>query len=50
MMTLRAPKLLIYKKINIYASSIMTNPHNKEMPKEKNTMQLFINNNARFCY
>ena len=35
MMTLRAPKLLIYKKINIYASSIMTNSHNKEMPKEK---------------
>ena len=40
----------IKTKIKIYAGSIITNFCNKEMPKEKSIMQMFINNNARFCY
>ena len=31
---------------------MITNFHNKKMPKENSpfTMQVLINNNARFCY
>ena len=39
-----------YIKIKIYAGSIVISFHDKKMPKEKSTMQVFINNNARFCY
>ena len=39
----------IKTKIKIYGS-IVINFHDKKMPKEKSTMQVFINNNARFCY
>ena len=37
----------IKTKIKIYAGSVITNFHNKKMPK---TMQVFVNNDARFCY
>ena len=38
----------IKTKIKTYADSIITNFHNKKMPK-KSTMQMFINND-RFSY
>ena len=37
------------KKKKIYAGAMITNFHNKEMPKEKAPCK-FISNNARFCY
>ena len=40
----------IKTKIKIYLGHIITNFHSKKMPKKKSTMQMFINNNARFCY
>ena len=40
----------IKTKIKIYAGSIVINFHDKKIPKEKSTIQVFINNNARFCY
>ena len=40
----------IKTKIKIYAESVITNFHNKKVPKEKNIIKMFINNNARFCY
>ena len=40
----------IKTKIRMYAGSMFTSFHNKKMPKEKNIMQVFINNYARFCY
>ena len=39
----------IKTKIKIYPDSMIINFHNKKMSK-KSTMQVFINNNARFCY
>ena len=39
----------IKAKIKRYAGSMITNFHNKEMPK-KRTLQVFINNYDRFCY
>ena len=38
------------KKIKIYAGSMIINFQSKKMPKRKGTMQVLINNNARFCY
>ena len=40
----------IKTKIKIYAGSMITNFHKKKNAKRKSTMQVFINNNARFCY
>ena len=40
----------IKTKIKAYAGSMVTNFHNKKNAKRKSTMQVFINNNARFCY
>ena len=40
----------IKTKIKIYANNMNTNFHNKKNAKRKSTMQVFINNNARFCY
>ena len=40
----------IKTKIKIYASSIITNFQGKKNAKRKSTIQVFINNNARFCY
>ena len=37
-------------KIKIYAISTMTNFQEENATKRKSTMQMFINNNARFCY
>ena len=37
----------IKTKIKIYAGSVITNFQNKKIPK---TMQVFVNNDARFCY
>ena len=39
----------IKTKIRIYADSLITNFQDKKMPK-KSTIQVFIINNARFCY
>ena len=39
----------IKTKIKIYAGNMITNFHNKKMPK-KRIMQVFTNNNDRFCY
>ena len=39
----------IKTKIKIYADNMITNFHNKKMPK-KSIMQVFTNNNDRFCY
>ena len=36
-------------KIKVYGSSMITNFHNKNANR-KIIMQVFINNNARFCY
>ena len=38
------------KKIKIYAGSMITNFQRKKIAKRKSTMQVFINNKARFCY
>ena len=40
----------IKTKIKIYASSMITNFQGKKNAKRKSTIQVFINNNARFCY
>ena len=40
----------IKTKRKIYAGSMITNFHNKKNAKRKGTMQVFINNNAGFCY
>ena len=40
----------IKTKIKAYPCSMVTNFHNKKNAKRKSTMQVFINNNARFCY
>ena len=41
----------INTKIKTHADSIITNFHNKKMPKEKVPCKcISINNNARFCY
>ena len=40
----------INTKIKIYAASIITNFYNKEISKNKSTMQMFISINGRFCY
>ena len=39
----------IKTKIKIYADSMITNFHKKNAQR-KCTMQVFINNNTRFCY
>ena len=39
----------IEKLIKVDAGSMITNFHNKKKTK-KSTMQVFINNDARFCY
>ena len=39
----------IKTKIKIYSGSMITNFQDKKRQK-KSTMQVFINNNARFCY
>ena len=40
----------IKTKIKSYAESIITNFYNKKNAKRKSTMQMFINNDDRFCY
>ena len=41
----------IKTKIKTYADSIITNFHNKKMPKgTESTIQIFIDNNDRFSY
>ena len=40
----------IKTKIKIYANNMITNFHNKKNTKRMSTMQVFIGNNARFCY
>ena len=40
----------IKTKIKIYADSIITNFHNKKMPKEKAPCKFFFNNSDRFSY
>ena len=40
----------IKTKMKMYGGSVNTNSHGKKNAKRKSTMQLFINNNARFCY
>ena len=37
-------------KIKLYAGSMITNFQSKTNFKRKSTVQVFINNNARFCY
>ena len=39
----------IKTKIKIYAGSMITNFHQRKCSK-KSTMQVFVNNNDRFCY
>ena len=39
-----------YIKIKIYAGSMIINFQGKKNTKRKRTMQVFINNNVRFCY
>ena len=39
----------IKTKIEVYADNMITNFHNKKNAKKKSTMQVFANNNARFC-
>ena len=39
----------IKTKIKVYGGSVNTNFQGKSVPKRKNTMQVFINNNVRFC-
>ena len=40
----------IKTKIKTYAGSIITNFHNKKMPKEKAPCKCFIDNNDKFSY
>ena len=40
----------IKTKIKIYAGSTITNSRNKKNTQRKSTIQVFINNNAIFCY
>ena len=40
----------IKTKIKLYIGSMITNFQSKRNLKRKSTMQVFINNNARFCY
>ena len=40
----------IKTKTKIYNGSMITNFHGTKKPKEKAPTQVFINNNARFCY
>ena len=40
----------IKTKIKIYAGSMIANFQCKKNAKRKSTMQVFTNNNARFCY
>ena len=40
----------IKTKIKLYIGSMITNFQSKKHPKRKSTVQVFINNNARFCY
>ena len=40
----------IKTKIKTYADNVITNFHDKKNSKRKSTMQVFINNNATFCY
>ena len=40
----------IKTKIKVYAGSMITNFHNKKMPKEKAPCKCLFNNNAGFCY
>ena len=40
----------IKTKIKIYAGSTITNSRNKKNTQTKSTIQVFINNNAIFCY
>ena len=40
----------IKTEIKIYASSMITNLQRKKKAQRKSTMQVFTNNNARFCY
>ena len=40
----------IKTKIKIYAGSAITNFRNKKNTQRKSTIQVFINNNAIFCY
>ena len=37
-------------KIKIYDGSMITNFQSNKNTKRKRAMQVFINNNARFCY
>ena len=37
-------------KIKKYGDSVITNFHNKNIPKEKAPCKRFLNNNVRFCY
>ena len=43
-------KYIKKKYIYIYVASMIINFQSKKMPKRKGTMQVPINNNARFCY
>ena len=43
-------KKYIKAKLKTYGDSIITKFHDKKNTKSKNTMQMFFNNNARFCY
>ena len=40
----------IKTKIKIYEKSIITNFHNRKIPKKKSTMQISINNNDTFSH
>ena len=40
----------IKTKIKLYIGSMITNFQSKKNPKRKSTVQVFINNNAGFCY
>ena len=43
-------KKYIKTKIRTFAESITTTFHGKKNIRRKSTMQVFINNNARFCF
>ena len=40
----------IKTKIKLHIGSMITNFQSKRNPKRKSTVQVLINNNARFCY
>ena len=40
----------IKTKTKIYDGGMIANLQSEKKPKEKSTMQVFINNNPRFCY